>query len=97
MKWSEKSTEEKTSSSTKERASAPAKENPSTQAQASEHDNMSILADAANIAQVKDDTPLADFIKRSHKKSKISDVDKEPEPPQGMEPHPAPIQEEAPA
>jgi len=50
----------------------------------------------AKIAQVRDDTLLANFIKRPHKKSKIYNASEEPQPPQGVEPHPTPVQEEAP-
>lgn len=76
MKQSKKSTEEKTSSSTKEIVGTPAEETPSTRAHASEHDNLSVLVDTMNISQVGDDTPLVDFIKMPHMKSKIFDVDK---------------------
>ena len=91
----EKSTEEKASSSTEEKTGTLDEETHFTQAQTSKHKNLSILVDETNIAQIGDDTLLENFIKNPHKKRNNSDVGKEPQPPQGMEPHPAPVQEEA--
>ena len=55
---------------------------------------MSVLADAKKFVEVKDDTLLANFIKRPWKKNEESGACKEPQSPQDVESPSAPMQEE---